>query len=154
MAQIRCYKNKYSFFYRLLVAKKAYLSLCPYHFQHFSSPLDRFARQHNKASVNFKDEKRRSIPWGRSHLQTDCFEATILHAFSPMENWNLVPKMFSRSHTYSNLLSILEKPILYMIWPVNSNDRRLQSSHAMHPSSMTISKSGLPGFFGIVSYHC
>ena len=90
--------------------------------------------QHNNASVNFKDQKRRSIPWGRSHLQTDYFETPILHA-----RWIFhLRKLKFSTQNVQWVAHLFELP---------QHPRKTQSSHARHLSSMTISKSGLPGFF-------
>ena len=73
---------------------------------------------------NPKDQKGRSTPRDRRHLQTASFETPICKNFFARKFSNFVPKC-SVHPTFSIHFNILEKRILLMIWSLNSNDRAL-----------------------------
>ena len=111
--------------------------LSPYHFQNLSYLLGRLG---TRVQYNVKG---RSSPRDRRYLQTACFETPIYMNFFRLKDFEFGKKMFSTSQIF---LMYLNKRILWMIWPVNSNDCEL----TIHPrllSSKTFSMSGLHGFF-------
>ena len=106
---------------------------------------------HNSANV-ISRTRRHAVPRRIGDICKQlAFKRRHLHGLFRLKNFEFGTKMFSSTQNFSIHFNILEKRILYMISPVNSNDREL-TVQSWLLSSKTFSKSDLHEFFSVFGY--
>lgn len=99
--------------------------------------------------TQFRGPERTGYPARSETSVNSLFLNAVLHENFRSKNYEFGTKTFSRSQTFLIHFSILEVRILWMIEPVNCNDRWLHAVTVQSRRlwSKTFSKSGLLGFF-------